>query len=173
MNKTTRNVICALMGFLALVIISMCIYNISVNDQFWEFNLFNGITMLWTVVMSFAITQVFNRYQRKTDVLIKILQELLEDISEYKICNFSANTKREYILMQNRQIRQRINLLDKYAQKFGIKKEWDFIISKFNEYESIMSDNISDISYLSKLSVKLSRPIKLMREKIYEVILKV
>lgn len=173
MNKTTRNVICVLMGFLALVIISMCIYNISVNDQFWEFNLFNGITMLWTVVMSFAITQVFNRYQRKTDVLIKILQELLEDISEYKTCNFSTNTKREDILMQNRQIRQRINLLDKYAQKFGIKKEWDFIISKFNEYENIMSDNISDISYLSKLSVKLSRPIKLMREKIYEVILKV
>ena len=173
MNTCLRRVIYIAMGLTAVGIIVLCFYNNSNNSQFWQINIFNGITMLWTVGLSFLVTQTFSRYQRKTDVLIKMLQELLDSISEHKTCQISPNAKPEDILMQNRQIKQRIGLIGKYAQKFGIKDELSFIESKFKEYEETVSEHITDPSYLAQSYTVLARPIKLMQERIYQAILKI
>mgnify|MGYP000852121859 CR=1 FL=1 len=173
MNKILRTGIYIVMGLTAVGIIVLCVVNICTNKQFWQFNIFNGITMLWTVGLSFIVTQSFSRYQRKADVLIKMLQELLDSISEYKTCQFSQNAKQEDILMQNRQIKQRIGLISQYAQKFGIKQELEFIDAKFKEYEETVSEHITDPSYLAQSYTVLARPIKLMQERIYQAILKI
>lgn len=173
MNKFIRTGIYIVMGFSAAGIIVLCVYNVSTNKQFWQFNIFNGITMLWTVGFSFIVTQSFSRYQRKADILIKMLQELLDSIIEYKTCQFSQNAKREDILMQNRQIKQRIGLISQYAQNFGIKHELEFIDTMFEEYEGIVSEHITDPSYLAQSYTVLARPIKLMHERIYQAMLKI
>lgn len=173
MNKILRIGIYIVMGLTAIGIIILCVYNIGSNQQFWQFNIFNGLTMLWTVGLSFIVTQSFSRYQRKADVLIKMLQELLDSISEYKTCQFNQNAKQEDILMQNRQIKQRISLIGKYAEKFGIKQELEFIDAKFKEYEETVSEHITDPSYLAQSYTVLARPIKLMQERIYQAILKI
>ena len=74
--------------------------------------------------------------------------------------------------MQNRQMRQQINLLNQYAQKFGFEKDLQLIAKEFDEYEQFISDHISDLEYLSKSRNELSRPIKLMREQLYSIIMK-
>lgn len=173
MNKILRTGIYIVMGLTVAGIIVLCLYNICTNKQFWQFNVFNGITMLWTIGLSFIVTQSFSRYQRKADILIKMLQELLESISVYKTCQFSQNAKQEDILMQNRQIKQRIDLIKKYAQRFGIKQEWEFIDAMFKEYEETVSEHITDPSYLAQSYTVLARPIKLMQERIYQAILKI
>ena len=77
------------------------------------------------------------------------------------------------VLMQNRQINQQIALLKQYAKQFGFDKEIQFISDEFNQYEKIISDHITDLDYLSKSRNELSRPIKLIREKLYEVLMKI
>ena len=108
-----------------------------------------------------------------TKSIVKIIQELITNIDESKTCNIStAEGTNQLILMQNRQMRQQINLLNQYAQKFGFEKDLQLIAKEFDEYEQFISDHISDLEYLSKSRNELSRPIKLMREQLYSIIMK-
>lgn len=173
MNRKLRTAIYIVMGLMAIGIIIICVHNAKTNNGFWQLNIFNGITMLWTVGLSFIFTQSFSRYQRKADLLVKMLQDLMDNISEHKTCQFSQSAKQEEILMQTRQIKQRISLIRQYAQKFGIADELKFIDEKFKEYEEIISEHITDISYLSQSYTVLARPIKLIEERIYQAILKI
>ena len=173
MSKKVKILIYGITAFFTVSIIIICIHNIGNNEQFFSINVFNGITMLWTVGLTFVLTQGFNHYQRKTDVMIKIMQGLLDNIDEYKTCNFTENFKTEDILMRNRQIRQRIQLLKKYSEKYGIKDEIYFIEDKFSEYDLIISEHISDVEYLVKMRSNLERPIKLIQERIYQAMLKI
>ena len=73
--------------------------------------------------------------------------------------------------MQNRQMRQQINLLNKYAKQFDFDKDLQLVAKEFDEYEQFISDHISDLEYLSKSRNELSRPIKLMKEQLYSIIM--
>lgn len=160
------------MAIVAIGVVALCIYNAVNNGQFYQINIFNGITLLWTIGLSIFISQSFSRYQRKVDIIIKMLQDLLLNISEEKTCRISQKDKTEDILMRNRQIKQNISLVNQYAQKFGIKKEMDFIEKEFAEYEETVSEHISDLSYLEQSYTVLARPIKLIQARIYQAMLK-
>lgn len=97
---------------------------------------------------------------------------LSANLDEAKTCQISDTTEKEVLLMQNREISTQISYLKQYASKFGIKKEIDFVEKTFAEYESIVSDHIDDIPYLSKSKKELARPIKLISTKLYDVMLK-
>ncbi len=164
-----RGSVIVLVGF----ILAFCVVNAVNNTKFWEFNVFNGFTMLWSIGVSFLLTRFFSRQQRHADIIVKIIQELITNIDESKTCNIStAEGTNQLILMQNRQMRQQINLLNQYAKKFGFEKDLQLIAKEFDEYEQFISDHISDLEYLSKSRNELSRPIKLMREQLYSIIMK-
>ena len=168
-----RTIICIIIaGGISIVI--LCIINACKNNTFWTFNIFNGITMLWTVGISFLLTQVFSKQQKHIEIIAKVLQELIINIDESRTCNISTSDgTNQILLMQNRQINQQIALLKQYAKQFGFDKEIQFVSDEFNQYEKIISDHITDLDYLSKSRNELSRPIKLIREKLYEVLMKI
>lgn len=97
---------------------------------------------------------------------------LSANLDEAKTCQISESTEKEVLLMQNREISTQISYLKQYAPKFGIKKEIEFVEKTFAEYEMIVSDHIDDVSYLSKSKKELTRPIKLISTKLYDVMLK-
>ena len=63
--------------------------------------------------------------------------------------------------------------IDKYSKKFHLEDEIIYIKDKFSEYETLLSDHISDFTYLSKSSKELKRPLELITEKLYEMMLKI
>ena len=172
MNSKYRKIVYFSLAIASAIIIIICIVNVCNNSRFFEINVFNGITMLWTVGFSFVLTQGFSKYQRKSDIIVKLLQELINNIDESKTCIINQDsTKKETLLMQNRQIQQQISLLANHAKRFGIDGDMQFIKEKFSEYEEIISEHIDDIEYLSHSQTQLSRPIKLIRERLYKAIL--
>lgn len=172
MTAKVRKIVCWVLGAFGLFIIAIMIINIFNNDKFWEINVFNGITMLWTVGMSFILTQGFSKYQRKSEIMLKLIQELLTIIDEAKTCNLAQGcATKESILMQNRQINNQIALISNHANKFGIDKDLSFISEKFKEYEEFVGEHIEDLQYLSQSRTQLARPIGLMRGRLYKIMM--
>lgn len=168
-----RKRVYVLLSVITILVIAICIYNIACSgSKFWEINVFNGLTLLWTIVFSFIITQASSRYQRRAEIIIKLLSRLNECIDESRTCNISVDADKNVILMRKREIANLISLLDRNADRFGIRKEVNFIKTKFKEYEQFISDHINDIEYLSKSSSELQRPIKLISTKIIDTMLK-
>lgn len=168
-----RRIVYWIMAIIAMGIVVLGVYCWITKPEFLNVNIFNILTMLWTVGLSFIVTQSFGKYQRKTDIMIKLLQELLDSISEEYTCHFNEKSKQEDILMRNRHIRQQIALLNEYSERFGIIDDIKFIDEKFHEYDEIIGDHISDIEYLAKSSLILERSIKLIHDRIYAVMLKI
>ena len=167
-----RRIVYIILVFVAIFVVSLCIWNGFNNKAFWTFNIFNGLTMLWTIGFSFIISQTFSHYQRQSDIMIKLITNLSSILDESKTCQINESEDKEILLMQNRQISTQISYLKQHAQKFGIKKEVEFVSERFKEYESFIGDHIDDMSYLSKSRTELSRPIKLISTKLYDIMLK-
>lgn len=74
--------------------------------------------------------------------------------------------------MRNRQIQNQLGILKSCASRFGIVKDIEFLTEKYTEYEKVVSEHINDMEYLSKSETTLSRPLKLMNDRIYAVMLK-
>lgn len=173
MSSRIRKIVYIILVTVAVAVIVICVHNIKTNPaNFWEINVFNGLTMLWTIGFSFIVSQSFSRYQRQSDVLLKLIMALSTNLDESKTCQISDRTDSKVLLMQNREISTQIAYIKQYATKFGIKKEIEFIEEKFNEYKTLISDHIDDIHYLSKSQTELSRPIKLISTKLYDIMLK-
>lgn len=172
MHSTLRKIVWIFLALCGLAAVYLCISNAKTNSKFWEINITNGFTIIWAIVFSFLVTQLFNRQQKKTDIIVRLFMELQDEISEDKTCKFSESSKVNEIHMNNRLIGQRIALLKEYAGRFGIKKDVDFLADKFKEYEEFISNHINDMSYLSKSYDELARPIKLMSNRIYIAVLK-
>ena len=172
MSVRTKKIVYSIFGALAVCIIVFSIINACQNEEFWKFNLFNGLTMLWTVGFSFIVTQAFSKYQRKTDVIVKVLVKLTESIDESKTCQITEQTPKETLLMHNREISNLLSILEKTANQCGISNDVDFLKKQFEEYESLIGNHIDDMQYLARSHLELQRPIKNMCTKVYEIMLK-
>lgn len=172
MNSQMKKIIYFSLGGITLCIIGLCIYNGITNQDFWKISIFNGITMLWTIGLSFIITQQFGRYNKQIDIVQKVLNQLLDLIDESDLCRIHPNADPENLLMRNRQIQNQLGILDSCANRFGFVKDIKFLQEQFSEYEKVVSEHIHDIDYLSKSETTLSRPIKNMGNRIYALMLK-
>ena len=153
-------------------IIWLGVINISENKQFLRINISNCITMIWTVVLSFIVSKTFNQHQRKIDIIVKFIQELIVHLDYEKCCNFMLDTQKESILLRLRLLRNNVEILEQHANRFSYKKEYDFIADNLKAYDQFVSDHIHDLEYLSKSYNELKRPIQNMYTKLYELMLK-
>ena len=97
-----------------------------------------------------------------------ILLNIIEDNKSY---DFSLQTKEE-ILMEKRSISNKLKLIKNYSKKFSIQKEVDFLDKEFNEYTELLGNHIDDIETLKLLKKDLYRPLSLMAQKLYEIMIK-
>lgn len=98
------------------------------------------------------------------------MQKLVTDKSAYTISPTDDSARLTTI---KRSMSNYIGLIDKYSKKFHLEDEIIYIKDKFSEYETLLSDHISDFTYLSKSSKELKRPLELITEKLYEMMLKI
>lgn len=172
MNTTIRKIFYVFLAFCGAAAIFLFVLNAKTNKEFWQVDVTSGFSIIWAVCFSFLATQIFDRQQKKTEIILHLFSAFQSAISEDKTCKFSVNDDGAQILMQKRQINQQLTLLEEYANKFGVKKDVEFLRQKFDEYDQFVSDHINDLQYLSKSCNELSRPIKLMNSRTYKAMLK-
>ena len=157
-------------GILALIIVVLGIANVKCNDEFWSVTAFDCLSLLVVVGVSFFIVerQTDKRKQKELFIsLLEALKVLVEDNASY---NFEGRS-REEVLMRMREIRLKLGIIDKYSKKFKIQDDYAFLNEKFEEYQMVIDNHPTDMKLLSQLQKELYRPLNLMSQKIFEIMI--
>ena len=60
---------------------------------------------------------------------------------------------------------------DNLSRNFSIEEEARFLSSKFSEYDEVIGNHINDLDTLKKMSLDLKRPLDLISQKIFEIMI--
>ena len=137
--------------FATACLIVLAIYNFCTNRcAFFNMPISTCLTILTAIWISFSLTQkrIDNRVQKETLMkLLNSIQSLVDDRTAYSI---SADTPDEELTMRNRNLNNNVDILLRYANKFDIKSEVDFLSDHVKEYTDLIGTHLSDKEYLSK-----------------------
>lgn len=157
-----------LIVLLAIAFGVFIIYNIINNDEFWNASAVNIITILIAIVISYFFVQRKSDLRKQKDILLNLINGLQLQISSEKAYNFTGQTGEE-ILMRKRDISNKIHILSEIQDAFSLQDEVKFVCDKFDEYEKLISDHISDLEYLAKSQNELRRPLDLINNKLVSI----
>lgn len=163
--------ICGIVLILILLIV-LIIYNIINNNDFFELPIGSLLTLFTAIFISFYLVQrnTDQRYQKQIYCnLLSDIQKLVLDPETYI---FNENTDSKTITARKRTLSNYIVLIEEHSKKLGLELEVQFILEKFDEYAYLIGNHIDDIAYLCKSKDDLQRPLDLINNKLYEMMLK-
>jgi hypothetical protein len=171
--KTWARVMAYIFILILVVVISYAaIRNYKDNKEFWDLSFFNIATLAVAVSVSFYLTQRFSDIRKKKEIFQLILTDIQGVVGAAESYSINEGTEQEIVLMRLRGTNAKLTSAQKCAGKLGISKDMNFICDKFREYETFVSDHISDMGYLSKSTKELQRPLNLIYDRIYEMLIK-
>ena len=156
--------------FPTIFVIGLIIYNWINNNKFWVASATTCLSLLFAAILSFYFVQRQTDFRSQKGLLIKLLESLLIIVDDEKSHNFS-NESKEQILMRKREINNKIEILREFEKKFSISDDVQFLDSKFSEYEDTIGNHINDLETLRKMNDDLERPLKLMSQCIYRIMI--
>ena len=150
---------------LAICFAVFVIYNIAHNDEFWNASAVNIITILIAVVISYFLVQRKSDRRKQKEILLDLINKLRLLIDSEETYDFTGQS-REEILMRNRDISNKVQILTDIQTVFGIEEDMKFIQEKITEYLSLVGDHSMDLDYLIKSKKELQRPLMLISTKL-------
>lgn len=157
----------------AICVIFLIVFNaFRLRSKFLETSLSSCITLLVAIIISYLYSQKENNKRKQKDILLDLMMSIKNTISESSVCKIDPTMDKSIITMRNRDIGNKMDLLERYKNEFGFSEDFDGAKKQFEEYRSTIDNHIDDLDYLSKSELELKRPITLMDNKIFEAMLK-
>ena len=153
-------------GFLVLLS-----YNIQHNDSFWYTSFANCVTIGVAIIVSYVFVQRRSDIRKQKDIIVELIFKLQAAFSQPNIYNLE-NMSIEEITMRNRDLNNRLHILETFAKKFSVAEDVKFITEKYKEYEDLIGNHIGDPDYLKSSQKELQRPIGLIDNKLTEIAIK-
>lgn len=141
------------------------LYNVINNDEFWNASAVNIITILIAIIISYFFVQRKSDVRKQKEIILGLISGLQLQISSEKAYAFSGQTGEE-IMMRKRDISNKIHILSEVQDTFSLQEEVKFICDRFDEYDNLISDHITDLEYLCKSQNELRRPLELINTKL-------
>lgn len=148
-------------------------FNIRNNEIFFIISVGSLLTLYITIFVSYFLVQKMTNGRKQKEIYIKLLSDMQKLVTDKSAYTISPTDDSARLTTIKRSMSNYIGLIDKYSKKFHLEDEIIYIKDKFSEYETLLSDHISDFTYLSKSSKELKRPLELITEKLYEMMLKI
>lgn len=168
MKKTPLYVMVSILILADIVVIG---YNVVLNKNFLDASITTCLSLFVAIGFSFFIAQRNTDLRKQKEIFIQLLESLKDSIDNDKCYKLDGVSKEE-ILMRKRDINNKIDFITKYSEKFSVKEEIAFLHEKYNEYDTIIGDHINgDEETLKKLHNELRRPLSLMSQKIFEIMI--
>lgn len=141
-------------------------YNIENNETFLIAPLYSILTIIIALVFTFFLNQTLIEKRRKKENLLRIVQKtILELETPCLIIKNESDIKSTRLLQQS--IRNHIKMLqDSKLLSSKNKKLIDLVEKDFNEYWDFLSEKITDIDYLIKSELTLSKHIQNAKNKL-------
>lgn len=157
---------------LAIVLTVLVIFNIRNNANFFMISIGSLLTLFVAILISYYFVQrnTDQRYQK--EIYVKLLMDIQSFVTNPDIYTFNKEIDTGIITSRKRTLSNYIRLIESHSKKFCLQTEVEFVRKKFDEYDELIGDHISDIEYLSKSKKELQRPLDLINDKLYEMMLK-
>lgn len=152
-------------SLLAICFAVFVLYNIRHNEEFWSASAVNIITILIAVVISYFLVQRKSDRRKQKEILLDLINKLRLLIDSEETYDFTGQS-REEIMMRNRDISNKVQILTNLQTVFGIEEDMKFIQEKTEEYLSLVGDHSMDLDYLIKSKKELQRPLMLISTKL-------
>lgn len=149
---------------------AIVLHNIRDNPAFWDASVTNCATIAIAVFVSYFLVQRQNNRRKQKDIILELILKLQVQVSNPEAYHLAGQSS-DQIMMRKRDFSNKINILDKHKSDFDIKDDMDFVISRFQEYEDLISNHINDSQYLANSSKELQRPLILIENKLYDIAL--
>ncbi len=149
-------------------IIGLIYYNIKTNASFWSASASTCITIIIALVFSYWLVQRKNDLRKQKEILASLLFDLRAQFEKEDMYDLSQMSPSS-INMRNRDISNKIGILNRVKKEFNIEADVDFIFEKFDEYKELIGNHINDPGYLQNSSLELKRPIMLISTKLFDI----
>lgn len=136
-------------GFCLIVVLGVSVlsfFNIVHNKYFFSINIYNVITILIAVFLTFYFVQMKNEERKRKEVtegLIDALQKVI--LENLQLIEQESGTNQDNesiwwgkILINKRIINSKIRAIDKLSPKLGIDEEVKQLMNKNEEYDSLV-----------------------------------
>lgn len=150
---------------LAIALVWWSVYNVKNNSNFLTASLANIVTIGLAVFVSYFLTQRGNNKRRQKDIVYGLLQDLYQQVSSDEAYKLSGQSK-EKINMRNRDMNNKISILEGLKSDLISPKDLSLIRKSFNEYRDFIGDHIENIAYLSQSEKELKRPLDVIESKL-------
>lgn len=170
MRKCWKHFIGVLIALILLII--LITYNIINNEKFFELSISALLTLFTAIFISFYLVQRNTDLRYQKQIYCNLLMDIQKLVTNPDTYTFDKNTDVRTITSKKRTLSNYIGLVNLHSKKFELEQEANFIREKFKEYDEFLGNHISDITYLSKSKEDLRRPLDLINDKLYEMMLK-
>lgn len=136
--------------FFAIGIFVLGICNYVNNENFWEASIYQIVTLLMAILITFYATQYKNDQRKVKDYAENIIRKIQVIVDEEGFVTFDETTENKAVTMTNRKLNNYIDILKEYGKKLGFQEEAEYIEEQFKSYRNIVDEHLSDKEYLSK-----------------------
>lgn len=141
------------------------------NDKFWEASIYQVITLLMAILITFYATQYKNDQRKVKDYAENVIRKIQAIIVDERFVDFNENTENKAVTMTNRKLNNYISILNEYGKKLGFQKDAEYVAEQFKAYRTFVDEHLSDKDYLSKSSPTLQMYAENIEQKCENIIL--
>ena len=139
-------------------------------EKFFSFNFATGISLLFAACFSFYYVQKQADGRKQKELFIALLETFKKIIDDENNFDYS-NVSKEQILMRKRDMSNKLEFIKKVGKRFSVEKDINFLEEKFSEYNEIIGNHIEDLETLCKMKQDITRPMNLMSQKVFELMI--
>lgn len=156
---------------LALVFISLFIYNFKNNSTFFDIPVYTILNLIVATFFAFYLTQKKQDERKFKETAERLIYKIQNTISSEKMYRIKNEKDIEDLKLTHRTISNRIETLDKLKDKLNYKKEIEYIKDKFKTYRELFGNHINDVNHLTNSERDLFNFIELIDNKLDEILL--
>lgn len=168
--KSVFRAICkvVVISFLIVLLLYFTCYNIKNNSSFLDASAVDIVTIIIAIVISYFFVQRKDDRRKQKDILVDLILKLRLQIENEKSYDFTGQSKDE-ITMRNRDLSNKIHIIEKMQDSFFSEADIKFINEKFDEYQQFIGDHVNNLGYLCESQKELKRPLELINDRLIEM----
>lgn len=154
-------------------ILGISVYNIVVSsEEFFDATVYQIISLLFALIITFLLTQRKNDYRRKIDMIDKMIAGIQEDLSSREFVLYETDAQMNIALLKQKSLANRIQYLmdSKIHNKIG--KDVEYIAKEMENLREFYGAHMKDKDYMDKSSADIEKYIVNINDKCFSMRLK-
>ncbi len=149
-----------------LFVLSLISIHYNSAKTFFGINISSVLSIGVTIVFSVVLVQSLTDERKQKEVIDNIIMDLKLSLTDKKYYIITGETDKDSLLDSIRVLANNIDYLSNVNSKFINQNDVAYIKHIFEEYQNLVGDHITDLSYLSKSKKELERKINLIDSKL-------